>query len=182
MLTKQAGPLPVGGWALLVGGAGIAAWMVTRSRTQTTTEVQQVAVPVGAIGSVDNAPLVTSNVYNFKVPLVSDLIAAITGNTDATVDNTGAVTGATAASSAVVAATPVSSGGPGYPGYASRYGSRGAVVSQIQSQLNARASSGLKVDGIFGPKTQGAVYNFQRARGLVVDGIVGPKTWGALFS
>jgi peptidoglycan hydrolase-like protein with peptidoglycan-binding domain len=35
-------------------------------------------------------------------------------------------------------------------------------------------------DGIFGPKTEQAVKNYQLDRALAVDGIVGPKTWGKL--
>jgi peptidoglycan hydrolase-like protein with peptidoglycan-binding domain len=41
--------------------------------------------------------------------------------------------------------------------------------------------SGVVVDGIFGPRTENAVGEFQGARGLVVDGIVGPQTWRALI-
>ncbi|MBI2373142.1 MAG: peptidoglycan-binding protein [Deltaproteobacteria bacterium] len=68
-------------------------------------------------------------------------------------------------------------------GSASRSGlgrsARGADVSGIQRSLNA-SGAGLKVDGIFGPKTQAAVKSFQRANGLEADGIVGPKTQAAL--
>jgi peptidoglycan hydrolase-like protein with peptidoglycan-binding domain len=35
-------------------------------------------------------------------------------------------------------------------------------------------------NGIFGPKTEQAVKNYQLDRTLAVDGIVGPKTWGKL--
>ncbi|PAX51214.1 peptidoglycan-binding domain-containing protein [Brunnivagina elsteri] len=37
-----------------------------------------------------------------------------------------------------------------------------------------------KADGIFGPKTEKAVKNYQLKRGLVADTIVGPKTWSKL--
>ena len=37
-----------------------------------------------------------------------------------------------------------------------------------------------KLDGIFGPKTQVAVEQFQSNYGLKVDGIIGPKTWAKL--
>lgn len=39
-----------------------------------------------------------------------------------------------------------------------------------------------KVDGIDGPKTQGAVREFQGFAQIKVDGIVGPETRGALVA
>lgn len=63
-----------------------------------------------------------------------------------------------------------------------RIGSQGPAVSDLQTKLNASAKPNppLDVDGIFGPKTEGAARQFQRMKGLGVDGIVGPKTWEAL--
>ncbi len=63
-----------------------------------------------------------------------------------------------------------------------RFGARGAAVSTLQAQLNAKAGGRLKVDGIFGSLTLSSVKAFQRSRGLVVDGVVGPRTWAALDS
>ena len=37
------------------------------------------------------------------------------------------------------------------------------------------------VDGIFGPKTEERVRNFQGNEGLAVDGVVGTDTWTALL-
>lgn len=39
----------------------------------------------------------------------------------------------------------------------------------------------LVLDGLFGPKTHGAVSGFQQREGLAADGIVGPATWTALW-
>jgi len=63
-------------------------------------------------------------------------------------------------------------------------GSTGPDVRTLQVQLNARPSSlpPLQVDGIFGPKTQARVKEFQKEQRLQVDGIVGPKTQAALRS
>lgn len=55
-----------------------------------------------------------------------------------------------------------------------KLGSRGADVKTLQTKLN------LSADGIFGPITEEAVKEFQKANGLTVDGIVGPKTWEKL--
>lgn len=52
-------------------------------------------------------------------------------------------------------------------------GSRGEEVKLLQGKLN------LIADGIFGPLTEEAVKEFQKANGLDADGIVGPKTWAA---
>lgn len=70
-------------------------------------------------------------------------------------------------------------------GYASSgmlmLGSAGPAVAFLQHVLNAKgASPKLKEDGVFGPRTDAAVKNFQRSKGLAADGIVGPKTWKAL--
>lgn len=53
-------------------------------------------------------------------------------------------------------------------------GSKGSDVKLLQQKLN------LLQDGIFGPLTDEAVREFQKANGLTIDGIVGPKTWNAL--
>lgn len=55
-----------------------------------------------------------------------------------------------------------------------KLGSRGAEVKTLQQKLN------LKADGIFGPATDKAVKEFQKANGLTVDGIVGKNTWNKL--
>lgn len=55
-----------------------------------------------------------------------------------------------------------------------KLGSRGNDVKTLQSKLN------LIADGIFGPITEEAVKDFQKANGLSVDGIVGAKTWAKL--
>lgn len=64
-----------------------------------------------------------------------------------------------------------------------RNGSRGAWVSRVQQHLKRNYplyAKHLAVDGIFGPKTEVAVKEFQRRSGLAADGIVGPNTWRAL--
>lgn len=62
-----------------------------------------------------------------------------------------------------------------------RRGSTGDQVSELQTKLNtAGASPALRVDGIFGPLTEGAVKAFQRGHALGDDGVAGPATWGAL--
>lgn len=53
-------------------------------------------------------------------------------------------------------------------------GSKGDLVRNLQRSLH------LVEDGKFGVLTEEAVKAFQKANGLKVDGIVGEKTWGAL--
>lgn len=55
-----------------------------------------------------------------------------------------------------------------------RRGATGMHVRALQSAL------GLKIDGIFGPKTEDAVRAFQKKSQLIPDGIVGRMTWTAL--
>lgn len=64
-----------------------------------------------------------------------------------------------------------------------RTGSQGPEVRAVQDVLNfhIRRLEPLKVDGIFGPRTDARVREFQRANSLQVDGIVGPKTRALLF-
>ncbi len=62
-----------------------------------------------------------------------------------------------------------------------RRGNRGNDVAAAQTALNAAGYNAGRVDGIFGPGTEGAVRKFQRAHGLLADGIVGPKSWAVLL-
>ncbi|MGK7887804.1 MAG: peptidoglycan-binding protein [Leptolyngbyaceae cyanobacterium] len=56
-------------------------------------------------------------------------------------------------------------------------GSKGAAVSQLQTQLNQFYGSPLQVNGVFDAKTEAFVWTFQSACQLTTDGIVGEKTW-----
>ena len=60
-----------------------------------------------------------------------------------------------------------------------RKGDQGSAVKLLQHRLNLVGNQ-LTVDGIWGVQTDTAVRNFQYKAGLTVDGIVGPKTQGAL--
>lgn len=62
-----------------------------------------------------------------------------------------------------------------------RKGDRGIFVEDLQELLRSIRIFVGKVDGIFGPKTEGAVLAFQAKAGLVTDGKVGPNTWSALM-
>jgi hypothetical protein len=55
-----------------------------------------------------------------------------------------------------------------------RRGDTGPMVQALQAKL------GVEGPATFGPKTEAAVREFQRAHGLVPDGIVGPATWALL--
>lgn len=59
---------------------------------------------------------------------------------------------------------------------------QGPDVLEIQQRLSQRAYEIGKIDGIFGPKTEDAVKQFQRERHLIADGIVGPNTWREILS
>jgi peptidoglycan hydrolase-like protein with peptidoglycan-binding domain len=60
-------------------------------------------------------------------------------------------------------------------------GNRGDAVVTLQNKLT-RWGYAVPATGYFGSMTANAVLNFQRARGLKVDGIVGSATQGALSS
>jgi peptidoglycan hydrolase-like protein with peptidoglycan-binding domain len=73
-----------------------------------------------------------------------------------------------------------------------RRGDRGEAVRAIQEEFQFRNLSGdparaPRIDGVFGPITDGAVRAFQNAlraedAGVIVDGVVGPATWRALVA
>jgi Putative peptidoglycan binding domain len=59
-------------------------------------------------------------------------------------------------------------------------GDTGSQVKILQQALASLGYSPGKVDGDYGPSTQAAVEQFQKAKGLTVDGIVGPQTLAKL--
>ena len=73
-----------------------------------------------------------------------------------------------------------------YPGTPLRRGSTGPNVVVIQVALNRIAQNYPAIpkiptaDGIFGPRTEATVKEFQRIFDLTPDGIVGPGTWYAI--
>jgi peptidoglycan hydrolase-like protein with peptidoglycan-binding domain len=81
----------------------------------------------------------------------------------------------------------LSSGARGTPGASANpaggmlnRGSRGPQVLSLQRALASAGFNPHGFDGWFGPRTQAAVLDFQRARGLSADGNVGPQTWAEL--
>jgi hypothetical protein len=62
-------------------------------------------------------------------------------------------------------------------------GMTGQDVRALQDVLNFHIRRGepLKVDGVFGPKTQARALEFQKVNGLTPDGLIGPKTNAQLF-
>ncbi len=62
----------------------------------------------------------------------------------------------------------------------SKYGSRGAEVTQIQTKLKRWGYYFGNIDGIYGSQTLEAVKYFQRKNGLQVDGIAGKNTLEAM--
>lgn len=63
-----------------------------------------------------------------------------------------------------------------------RIGSHGPEVARMQELLNKhlQPSAALKVDGLFGPRTEAAVRRYQASVGIGIDGIVGLHTTGAM--
>jgi peptidoglycan hydrolase-like protein with peptidoglycan-binding domain len=67
-----------------------------------------------------------------------------------------------------------------------RRGSTGDAARAVQWQSDIRQGPGVGVDGVFGPRTERFVVDFQEmlaerfpGDGIAVDGIVGPVTWRA---
>jgi peptidoglycan hydrolase-like protein with peptidoglycan-binding domain len=54
-------------------------------------------------------------------------------------------------------------------------GSRGPAVESLQKLLNKNGAN-LDADGVFGPKTEAALTQFQQTRGLSASGVAGPQT------
>lgn len=54
-------------------------------------------------------------------------------------------------------------------------------IKWVQASLNKILGLNLAVDGISGPKTKGAIRDFQKSRGLATDGIMGPITEDAMI-
>ena len=83
----------------------------------------------------------------------------------------------------LVTSAPIRSLTNSYPGIPLRRGSSGEYVVVLQTMLNRIAQNYpaipriQPVDGIFGPKTQRAVLEFQRIFNLADDGVVGRQTW-----
>jgi hypothetical protein len=65
-----------------------------------------------------------------------------------------------------------------------RQGSQGRAVATLQAALNFHLPVAplLRVDSIFGPKTEARVLEFQCRNRLAADGIVGPKTEAAIYA
>jgi N-acetylmuramoyl-L-alanine amidase len=61
-----------------------------------------------------------------------------------------------------------------------RRGAEGPAVADWQRRLNDVRGPDVVVDGRFGPATEGATRDLQRAAGVAVDGVVGPETRAAL--
>jgi hypothetical protein len=59
-------------------------------------------------------------------------------------------------------------------------GATGAEVKNLQESLTALGYNPGKADGTYGPSTQAAVAEFQKANGLTADGVVGPATLAKL--
>ncbi|MGF7056638.1 cell wall hydrolase [Brassicibacter mesophilus] len=63
-----------------------------------------------------------------------------------------------------------------------KFGSRGSEVSKLQQALNNKGFSAGAVDGIYGPKTEKSVINFQKANKITIDGIAGKQTQSLLYA
>ncbi|HEU5140577.1 MAG TPA: peptidoglycan-binding protein [Bacillales bacterium] len=60
-------------------------------------------------------------------------------------------------------------------------GDHGAIVKDLQTQLRDLNYYHGEIDGHYGPLTEEAIRDFQRANEIAVDGIAGPVTYSALI-
>ena len=73
-----------------------------------------------------------------------------------------------------------------YTRYVLRIGDKGIAVNKIQAYLNMFQKAGyittrVNPDGIFGPRTQGAVREIQSYLRINPDGVIGNATWDGIF-
>lgn len=61
-------------------------------------------------------------------------------------------------------------------------GSKGPEVKTLQVLLYSKGFNCGTADGVFGPKTDAALRNFQKARGLKVDGVCGKCSWTSILA
>ena len=61
-----------------------------------------------------------------------------------------------------------------------RRGDRGRAVRDIRTRIGLRLDANIADEDVFDETLEVAVREFQHRRGLRVDGICGPETWGAL--
>ncbi|WP_280771887.1 peptidoglycan-binding protein [Salipaludibacillus daqingensis] len=60
-------------------------------------------------------------------------------------------------------------------------GDEGKKVKEVQSVLHDGGYYLSTIDGVFGPKTKKAIYDYQKKHGLQIDGIVGKETISTLI-
>jgi murein L,D-transpeptidase YcbB/YkuD len=106
-------------------------------------------------------------------------VTTIAGNTATTKAATATTTPATATTKKGSTATTTTTINPATRPIL-KLGSTGADVTTLQQKLTTAGFNPGSTDGNFGPGTQTAVINFQKAKNLTADGIVGATTWAAL--
>jgi len=62
-----------------------------------------------------------------------------------------------------------------------KLGSRGKLVSNVQSLMKVLGYLNTQPNGIYGTQTRAAVMQFQRANRINPDGVVGARTWMAIM-
>jgi hypothetical protein len=79
------------------------------------------------------------------------------------------------------ATTPTQSNAPTtLPASVLKPGATGEEVKTLQRALGSAGHSPGPIDGVYGPKTEQAVSDFQRSAAITVDGVYGPQTKQAL--